>query len=62
MLFVFIAVRIARMPPAEFVMATLGPIRSKSFAGFYHEIFNERHPEPVLETLDAWLEERYPLI
>lgn len=37
-------------------------VRSKSFPGLYHEIFNERHPEPVLDALDAWLEERYPRI
>ena len=37
-------------------------VKSKSFPGLYHEIFNERHPEPVLAALDAWLEERYPRI
>ena len=37
-------------------------VKSKSFPGLYHEIFNERHPEPVLDALDAWLEERYPRI
>jgi len=37
-------------------------VKCKSFPGLYHEIFNERHPEPVLAALDTWLEERYPRI
>ena len=35
-------------------------VRAKSFGGLYHEIFNAVDPTPVLEYLDAWLEERSP--
>jgi alpha-beta hydrolase superfamily lysophospholipase len=36
-----------------------GTVTSKCFDGFYHELFNEKNPEPVYEALQAWLDARF---
>ena len=36
-----------------------GTVTSKCFDGLYHELFNEKNPEPVYEALQAWLDARF---
>lgn len=38
---------------------TSGMVTARCFEGLYHEIFNEIEPEPVLDTLKAWLDARF---
>lgn len=36
-----------------------GVVTAKCFDGYYHELFNEPQPEPVLKILKAWLDARF---
>ena len=36
-----------------------GTVTTRCFDGLYHELFNEADPEPVFDTLKAWLDARF---
>ena len=36
-----------------------GTVTAQCFDGYYHELFNETKPEPVLDLLKAWLSARF---
>jgi alpha-beta hydrolase superfamily lysophospholipase len=36
-----------------------GTVTSKCFPDLYHELFNEKDPEPVFDALQAWLDARF---
>ena len=53
-------VQTRRQPRLRGRRAGLGAQRHLLSTALYHEIFNERDAEPVFETLERWLDERFP--